>query len=343
MKFYVCVLALFVPISLAHAESWPLKKGQYYTAQGVYSSLPISSTFTQPTNFTYSYTAISKDPPYNQFIAGDILPLQLRTKNTCLKAAYPFELEYGLYNDLTILTKIDLGYVHERLTVTLANQSSKLNDQFKLINDYYFLDGYFGFRKRLSQSPNKTISTSWVFFPGEYRTYKQSLNAVLPLAALEGKLSLGIKSPEFKFDNFIEWQFTTKYYFNQQHFQFGMNVQAGFKPYNRWQIVLGLKATSKELKFIKRNIPNLKLLFYDSSIFPRSASRNDIQKFLLTANELINPYRKSHLHFTSYQLDFKTSYFLNKKTSLGLEHFLLISKTKPSLNYTVMLKYEKYF
>ena len=348
MKFYVSVLlAIFLPIARTNADSWTLKKGQYYTAYGVYNTLPTSFSHHQPLNFKYSYATTSPTPPFDQQIVGETLPFLVQEKTNTTKVAYPFEVQYGFKDDLTIFTKMDLGYVHEKFTLSVTNPQNAAVEKIFFPTDYYAFAINFGFRQKLFHSNDQVLSAGLAFSPSELRLYKNSSNTKARTAAIEGRLLYGKNFKQVYFnaihDNYFEYQLTAKYYYQQKHLQFGADFQIGLRPSTDWLVVFGVNNTFAKLNYIKRNIPDIGLFLKDSGIFPSKASRRDIQKFLSTVNDGFNTYREAISHSRSHQLNFKTAYFLNQNSAIGLEHFLSINQEAPFTSYTLMLKFEKYF
>ncbi len=347
MKFYVSViLAIFLPIARTNADSWTLKKGQYYTSYGVYNTLPTSFSNNQLLNFKYSYSATSQTPPFDQQIVGETLPYLIQEKIHTAKIAYPFELQFGFKDDLTILTKMDLGYVHEKFTLSVTNPQDEVEKIF-FPTDYYTFESNFGFRKKLFHSNDHVLSAGFAFSPGELRLYKNPSSIMTRTAAIEGRLLYGknFKHVYFNamYDNYFECQLTAKYYYQHGHLQFGADFQVGLRPSTDWLVALSVNNTFAKLNYIKRNIPDIRIFFKDSGIFPNNANRRDIQSFLSTVNDGLNPYRKAISYSRSHQFNFKTAYFLNQNSSIGLEHTLSISPQTPFTSYTMMLKFEKYF
>ena len=347
MKFYVSViLAIFLPIARTNAESWTLKKGQYYTSYGVYNTLPTSFSNNHFLNFKYSYSAASQTPPFNQQIVGETLSYSIQEKINTAKVAYPFELQFGFKDNLTIFTKMDWGHVHEKFTLSVTNPQNEVEKIF-FPTDYYAVESNFGFRKKLFRSNDLVLSAGLAFFPGELRLYKNSSSIKTRTTAVEGSLLYGKNFKQIYFntlhDNYFECQLTSKYYYQQKHLQFGIALQIGLRPSTDWLVVFGVNSTFAKLNYIKRNIPDIGLFLKDSGIFPSKATRRDMQKFLSTANDGSSPYREAISNSRSHQFNFKTAFFLYQNSSVGLEHSLSISPQAPFTNYTMVLKFEKYF
>lgn len=347
MKFYVSViLVIFLPISLTNADSWTLKKGQYYTSYGVYNTLPTSFSNNHFLNFKYAYSATSIIPPFDQQIVGETLPYLIQEKINTAKVAHPLELQFGFKDDLTIFTKMDLGYVQEKFALSIT---SPQNDVEKIFfpTHYYTVDSNFGFRKKLFHSNDQVLSAGLAFPPGELRLYKGSSNLMTRTAAIEGRLLYGNNFPQLYFKSipgsYFECQLTSKYYYQQKLLQLGIGFQIGFRPSIDWLVVLGVNNVFAKLNYIKRNIPDFEVSFKDSGIFPNKANNRDIQAFLSAANAGLNPYREAFSHSRSHQFDFKTAYLLSQNSSIGLEHSISINPQASFASYTMMLKFEKYF